>query len=308
MNFFEEYDLAHWFERCMLLAMRRTPNLKFNNSGDATFTALAANFLSTATTVILDREGVKNKDCVVYGANKGNLAFAKVKEAGDKIARAINSFGVSPENSDLIIKKIAELDDKEGLYNFLVRNMALTAEKSQELIAKIYKNAHPARIALDAACSHWGRQFEEREYLVDFSVHSGSKVIVTMESEGKYVTSECPEGTRQIPSDTIYWDFFKLLNVSSKYKFLLAVENKELGQDNVRKSLKKFLDAYVEQNEGSILEEQIWIFIFHPTIKNDRDSSLPGFDMYVVEHNIIERRKFCDSGIESFLSQTSLQE
>jgi len=303
MHIFDKHDLAYWFERCMLLALERTPDLAFTNTGDATFTALAANFLSAATTVILDREGLKNENCVVYGTNKGKLAFKKIKASADKLKGVIASFGIDAQTSDLIIKKIAGLDTKEQLLDLIEKNTSLGDEKSKDLVAKIYKNAHPARIALDAACNYWGRRFEEREYLVDFSVHSGAKVIVTMESEGKYVTSACPERLHKIPSDTIYWDFFKLLNVASKYKFLLTVENKELGDDNVRKSLKEFLDSYVEQNEGKVLEDEIWIFVFHPTIKNKHDPQSPAFDMYVVEHNNMERKMLKDAEIESFLSQ-----
>lgn len=311
MKFFEEHDLNYWLERCMLLALENTKDLDLD-SGDASFTALAANFLDIAGTVILDREGIREEECVVYGTNKGNLGIDKLSGATRQIQQVLDGEGLESGISDGIINKIAELglrkQQGEGnkklrteLGKFISEKTKLDENTNKKLVAEIFQVAHPARIALETACKNRKRRLIKNEYLVDFSLHHGARVIITMESEGAHVTGKFAGDFATIAHGSIYWDFFKLLNVSSKYKFLLAIENTSDSQEHIRESIKNLLDIYIADNNGKIVEDEMWIFIFHPKLKHPQRSDLPGFDMYSVEVDDVKRRTMSSDAIESFL-------
>jgi len=299
MRIFGEHDLYYWFERCMLLAVDETEDLNFRN-GDASFTALAANFINIVSTVILDREGLDISTCSIYGTNKGEVSLKKVQAAIVHIEELLRARQVGVKSQETIINAISSMKKRSELKDILKRELQLSATECEKLSTEISKAVHPARIALANGCTHWRRSMVEKEYLVDFSVHYGARMLVALESEGVHVTKSSDDELEKTKPDTIYWDFFKLLNVKSKYKFLMAVENSTITKERIRSSLKKLLDQYFEQNENRS-DEQIWIFIFHPTEKRDKDKRIPEFDMYNVETDKRRRKKMEAQAIESFL-------
>lgn len=341
MKIFAEHDLNYWFLRAMILALRRTENLDLKKSGDASVNALAANFLEIATTVILDQIGVRNGACQVYGVQKGNLSYKKLEPAKSSIKKLLvnKSFGAehvekvigaisndAPEpnevcNSDLPVEPEDQLEVHEAvvpavsdefgkarnlLAGRLAKVLSFKTEDAKSLVKEIYKAAHPARIALEAGCAKWNRSWVEKEYLVDFSVLIDSRMIIAMESEGKHVDSGfC--NYAGLDSNSIYWDFFKLLNVDAEYKFFLVVENTDENKNFIRPGLKVMLDSYFS-DETREKHGQIWIFVFHPERPHPDEGDLPGFDMYVPETKMDVRAGMKLAEIESFLKSDLGQE